>query len=57
MWDVSTQAKGFAVGDVKQAGFGWVKHQVEWLAVETAQGQYNWTELDAIVNRPTRAPA
>jgi polysaccharide biosynthesis protein PslG len=50
MWDISQQAKGFAVGNVKQAGFNWVKHQVEWQQVEQAPGQYNWSELDAIVN-------
>ena len=50
MWDLSQQAKGFVVGDVKQAGFNWVKHQVEWQAIESAPGQYNWTELDVIVN-------
>jgi hypothetical protein len=50
MWDVSQQAKGFVVGDVKQAGFSWIKHQVEWLAVEQSPGQYDWSEVDAIVN-------
>ena len=49
MWDISPQAKGFVVGDVKQAGFGWVKHQVEWQAIEQAPGQYDWSELDSIV--------
>jgi polysaccharide biosynthesis protein PslG len=50
MWDISQQAKGFVVGDVKQAGFNWIKHQVEWAAIETAPAQYDWTELDSIVN-------
>ncbi len=50
MWDMSAQAKDFVVSDVRQAGFNWVKEQVEWQAVETAPGQYNWTELDNIVN-------
>ena len=51
MWDLSDQAKGFIVGDVRQAGFNWLKHQVEWSAIEQSPGQYDWTELDAIVNR------
>jgi hypothetical protein len=55
MWDISQQAKGFVVGDVKQAGFNWAKHQVEWIAVETAPGQYDWTELDNIINTDTGA--
>jgi hypothetical protein len=35
---------------VQQAGFNWAKHQVEWDAVETAPGKYDWTELDGIVS-------
>jgi polysaccharide biosynthesis protein PslG len=50
MWDINQESKGFVVGSVKQAGFNWVKHQVEWSAVEQTAGQYNWSELDAIVN-------
>jgi hypothetical protein len=50
MWDINAQAKGFTVGAVKQAGFGWIKHQVEWTAVEQSPGQYAWSELDAIIN-------
>jgi polysaccharide biosynthesis protein PslG len=55
MWDISPQAKGFVVGDVKQAGFNWVKQQVEWQQVEKAAGQYDWSELDSIVNTDTTA--
>ncbi|HEX8966562.1 MAG TPA: hypothetical protein VF937_01695, partial [Chloroflexota bacterium] len=55
MWDISQQAKGFVVGDVKQAGFNWVKHQVEWAAIESAPGKYDWSELDAIVNTTSGA--
>jgi hypothetical protein len=50
MWDLSPQAKDFVVSDVKQVGFNWAKHQVEWQAIETAPGQYDWSELDTIVN-------
>ena len=39
-----------SVGNVKLAGFGWVKHQIEWLSVETDARSYDWSELDAIVN-------
>lgn len=49
MWDVSPQAQSFVVGDVKQAGFNYLKHQVEWTAVEPSTGQYDWSELDKIV--------
>ncbi|HEY3059854.1 MAG TPA: hypothetical protein VGL99_12850 [Chloroflexota bacterium] len=50
MWDLSSQAKGFIVGDTQQAGFNWVKQLVDWSAIETAPGVFNWTELDSIVN-------
>ncbi len=50
LWDISPEAKGFTVGAVKQAGFGWIKHQIEWTAVEQSAGQYNWPELDNIIN-------
>ena len=46
----SPDAKQLALGLVRQAGFGWIKHQVEWQAIETAPGVYDWSELDAIVN-------
>jgi hypothetical protein len=48
-WDISQEAKNAVVGNVKLAGFGWVKHQVEWTAVEPRQGQYDWSELDRII--------
>src|SRR4029453_16858173 len=50
MWDLNNTAKGYVVGNVQQSGFNWAKHQVEWTAVETAPGQYNWGELDLIVD-------
>ena len=50
MWDFSQDGKNLTAGLVKQAGFTWMKHQVEWDAVETAPGQFNWSQLDAIVN-------
>jgi polysaccharide biosynthesis protein PslG len=34
---------------VRDAGFGWVKQQVRWSAVEIAPGAYDWTQLDGIV--------
>ncbi|HET6316196.1 MAG TPA: cellulase family glycosylhydrolase [Chloroflexota bacterium] len=55
MWDMSSQAKEFAVTDVGQAGFNWLKQQVEWYVLETAPGTYNWGELDTIVNMANAA--
>lgn len=53
MWHFSAESKQHVVGDVKQAGFNWMTHQVEWQAVETAPGQFDWSELDGIVQAGT----
>ncbi len=50
LWDFSAPGKSLVVGSVKQAGFNWMKHQVEWQTVEPVQDQYDWHELDAIVD-------
>jgi len=31
-------------------GFRWVKQQIEWLRYEPAKGQYNWGEIDRLVD-------
>jgi polysaccharide biosynthesis protein PslG len=55
LWHLSQDAKTQIVGEVKQAGFNWITHQVEWNAVETAPGQFDWTEPDSIVNTASNA--
>jgi hypothetical protein len=50
MWHFDGTSKEEVVGDVKQAGFNWMTHQVEWQTIETAPGQYDWSELDGIVS-------
>lgn len=57
MWDFNSDAKRQIAGLVTQAGFNWLKHQVEWEAIETQAGQYNWAELDAIVDAAVAANA
>jgi hypothetical protein len=49
MYYFSQAGKDQTVGIVKEAGFTWIKHQVEWDAIETSPGQFDWSELDAIV--------
>jgi hypothetical protein len=49
LWNFNDDAKRQTVGLIQQAGFSWMKHQVEWTAIETQAGQYDWSELDAIV--------
>jgi cellulase (glycosyl hydrolase family 5) len=46
----SEDARQLTLGLVNQAGFNWIKHQVEWQEIETAPGQFNWTQLDPTVN-------
>jgi hypothetical protein len=50
LWYFHPNAKSQVVGLVKKAGFNWIKHQVEWSEVERAPGDYDWGELDGIVN-------
>ena len=46
----SQEAKRNTTGLVRQAGFNWLKHQVEWQEIQTGPDQYNWAELDSIVD-------
>jgi hypothetical protein len=50
MWHFNQDAKQQVVSNVTQAGFNWMTHQVEWSAVEVAPGQFDFSELDGIVN-------
>ena len=49
-WYFSQDGKQLTDQMVQGAGFNWIKHQVEWTTVEPAPGQYDFGELDAIVN-------
>jgi hypothetical protein len=49
LWQYDPTAATNVVGDVQQAGFNWITEQIEWDAVETAPGSYDFTELDNIV--------
>jgi hypothetical protein len=50
LWDFSDEGKSLTGGLIKQAGFGWLAQQVQWSAVETAPGQFDWSQVDAIVS-------
>jgi hypothetical protein len=39
------------LGWAKGTGAEWVKQQVEWTNIESAPGEYDWYELDRIVNK------
>jgi hypothetical protein len=55
LWHYDPSARTNVIGDVKQAGFNWLTEQIEWDAVETAPGEYDWTNLDNIVNESNAA--
>jgi hypothetical protein len=55
LWAYDPVARSNVIGDVKQAGFNWITEQIEWDAVETAPGNYDWTYLDPIVNEGNAA--
>src|SRR5690348_2920425 len=50
LWHYDAVARSNVLGDVKQAGFNWITEQIEWDAVELQPGQYDWSQLDNIVN-------
>jgi hypothetical protein len=50
LWNYAPTATQNVIGDVTQAGFNWITEQIEWDAVETSEGTYDWTQLDNIVN-------
>jgi hypothetical protein len=46
----SQDAKNQTVGLIQQAGFNWMKLQVQWSNIETAPGQFDWSQLDQTVS-------
>jgi hypothetical protein len=55
LWHFDQTARSNVIGDVKQTGFNWMTEQIEWQSVETDVGQYDWSNLDNIVNDGTNA--
>ncbi|MFZ5917187.1 MAG: cellulase family glycosylhydrolase [Chloroflexota bacterium] len=43
------QDLGPILGAIQQLGFRWLKVQIEWKNHEGAKGQYNWAEIDRLV--------
>jgi hypothetical protein len=48
------QDKDRVLGLVKNAGFSWVRQQVGWDVLEPSPGQYQWAELDSVVEAAQR---
>jgi hypothetical protein len=55
VWMFSDVDKGRVLGTVQAAGFNWVRQQVGWDSLEPAPGQFNWGELDQVVDSAKRA--
>jgi len=46
---------GPIIGAVTGMGFGWMKQQIEWSVYEPSKGNYQWGELDRLVNDASSA--
>ncbi len=57
MWYFSQDAKGQTAGLIKQAGFNWMKVQVEWFQVETAPGVSTTGRSSTRSSTPPAVPA
>jgi polysaccharide biosynthesis protein PslG len=55
LWHYDPGATSNVLGDVTQAGFNWITEQIEWDAVETAPGEYDFGQLDNLVNAGSQA--
>jgi hypothetical protein len=49
LWHYDAVARSNVIGDVTQAGFNWMKQQVEWQEIEVAPGEYDFSQLDSLV--------
>ena len=49
LWHYDTVARSNVIGDVTQAGFNWMKQQIDWQEVEVSPGQYDFSQLDRLV--------
>ena len=55
LWHYDPTATENVIGDVTQAGFNWMTEQIEWDAVETSPGVYDFSQLDNLVNAGNKA--
>jgi polysaccharide biosynthesis protein PslG len=55
LWHYDPTARSNVLGDVTQSGFNWITEQIEWDAVETEPGNYDWSQLDNIVGDGSNA--
>src|SRR5438105_15901881 len=55
LWHYDSVARSNVIGDVTQAGFNWMTQQLDWGEIETAPGQYDFAQLDNIINDGNKA--
>jgi hypothetical protein len=49
LWHYDSVARSNVIGDITQAGFNWIKQQIDWGEVEVAPGEYDFSQLDALI--------
>jgi hypothetical protein len=49
LWHYDPVARSNVIGDVTQAGFNWMKQQIEWQEIEVAPGEFDFSQVDNIV--------
>jgi hypothetical protein len=55
LWHYDPVARSNVIGDVTQAGFNWLTQQIDWQEVEVEPGNYDFSQLDNIVNESSAA--
>jgi hypothetical protein len=55
LWHYDPVARQNVIGDVTQAGFNWITQQIDWGEVELAPGEYDFSQLDTIVDEGNAA--
>ncbi len=55
LWHYDPVARSNVFGDVTQAGFNWMTQQIDWGEVEVEPGNYDFSQLDNIVNEGSGA--
>ena len=55
LWHYDPVARSNVIGDVTQSGFNWVTQQIDWQEVEVEPGNYDFSQLDNIVNEASAA--
>jgi hypothetical protein len=55
LWHYDPVARQNVIGDVTQAGFNWITQQIDWGEVELAPGEYDFSQLDTLVDEGSAA--